>query len=177
MLERSPVSATVPDWSRETPRGWWDPGRRLIRSIRRYQACAASASPFTRAVRRYWVLQHWFWSIVTSCEIPLCTEIGGGLLLTHPNGIVIHPDARLGPNCLVFQQVTIGVGKGGVPTIGGHVDIAAGAKLVGKIVVADHALIGLNAVVMRDVPRGGVAVGAPARIARIREFAEDDIVG
>ena len=43
-------------------------------------------------------------------------------------------------------------------------DIGAGAKLLGPITVGDGASIGANAVVLRDVPAGAVAVGIPARI-------------
>jgi serine O-acetyltransferase len=92
-------------------------------------------------------------------------QLGGGLLIPHPNGIVIHPDATIGVNCLIHQQVTIGVaGNRGVPRIGGHVDIGAGAKILGGVVIGDHAKIGANAVVTRDVPAGATAVGIPARI-------------
>jgi hypothetical protein len=41
----------------------------------------------------------------------------GGLLSPHPNGIVIHPRARIGVNCLLFQQETIGPAGGGVPVL------------------------------------------------------------
>jgi serine O-acetyltransferase len=113
------------------------------------------------------VLRHRFWSIVTGAEIPLATQIGGGLLILHPNGIVIHPDAHVGPNCLIFQQVTLGtlggVG-GGAPKIGGHVDIGAGAKVLGNVTVGDHAKIGANAVVLTDVPAYATAIGVPAHI-------------
>lgn len=86
-------------------------------------------------------------------------------MLPHPNGVVIHPRANVGPNCLIFQQVTVGNGDGAdVPKIGGHVDIGAGAKLLGGIIVGDHARIGANAVVLQDVPEGATAVGIPARI-------------
>jgi serine O-acetyltransferase len=122
------VSAATPDWSREAPRRWWDPGRQLLRAIRRYQHYRARRGIAAAVWRRYWVAQHTFWSTVTQCDIPLTANIGGGLLMTHPNGIVIHPAAKIGPNCLVFQQVTIGANRGGVPTIGGHVDIGAGRR-------------------------------------------------
>jgi serine O-acetyltransferase len=109
---------------------------------------------------------HRFWSVVAGADIPLNTQIGGGLLLPHPNGIVVHPDVRIGPNCLLFQQVTIGsAGKdGGVPTLGGHVDVGAGAKVLGRIVIGDDVRIGANAVVLTDVPAGATAVGIPARV-------------
>ncbi|MEK6193521.1 MAG: serine acetyltransferase, partial [Deltaproteobacteria bacterium] len=113
------------------------------------------------------VLQHRFWSGVCGADIPLNTTLGGGLILTHPNGIVIHPQAQIGANCLVFQQVTIGMGQvSGVPVIGGHVDIGAGAKILGGIRIGDHAKIGANSVVLQDVPVGATAVGIPARIIR-----------
>ena len=105
--------------------------------------------------------------MVTGADIPLDTQIGGGLLLPHPIGVVIHPRARVGPNCLIFQQVTIGTRHGsGAPEIGGHVDIGAGAKILGPVRIGDHACIGANAVVLEDVPEGCTAVGVPARIAR-----------
>ncbi len=78
--------------------------------------------------------------------------------------MVIHPDAQIGPNCLLFQQVTIGSAHVGVPRIGGHVDIGAGAKVIGPIHVGDHACIGANAVVVKDVPAGATVVGIPARV-------------
>ena len=94
-------------------------------------------------------------------------------MLPHPNGVVIHPDARVGPNCLIFQQVTLGtLATGGTPVIGGHVDIGAGAKLLGGIVVGEHAQIGANAVVLTDVPARSVAVGIPARCLPIKMGAE-----
>ena len=159
------VSATVPDWSRERPRRWWDPSRRLLRSIRRWQAWNASRAPWAPLFRGWWVLQHRFWSVITQASIPLGTRIGGGLILPHPNGIVIHPKTEIGPNCLILQQVTLGTSRNddGTPRLGGHVDIGAGAKILGAVTVGDHAAVGANAVVIRDVPPGSLMVGIPAR--------------
>lgn len=158
------VSAHEPDWSREAPRGFWDPSRRLLRSIRRWQA--AGTGPWGRIARKRWVLSHRFWSVVTGADIPLDVQIGGGLLIPHPNGIVIHPQAVIGPNCLILQQVTLGVteARGGAPVLGGHVDIGAGAKILGPVRLGDHAVVGANAVVTADVPAGMVARGVPARL-------------
>ncbi len=160
------VSATVPDWTRETKRFWaWDPSRALLGTIRDYQRATARGGYTARICRVFAVARHRFWAAVTGADIPINTVIGGGLLLPHPNGVVIHPDVRIGPNCLIFQQVTLGAHRGGIPTIGGHVDIGAGAKIVGPVVIGDNARIGMNAVVMIDVPAGGVAYGVPARLA------------
>ncbi len=155
------ISATEPDWSRERRRGaGWAPGRAVLAAIRSYQSARGPLAPLVRKVA---VLRHRFWSTVAGCDIPINTLIGGGLLIPHPNGIVVHPGSRIGPNCLIFQQVTIGF-AGGVPTLGGHVDIGAGARLLGPITIGDHAKIGANAVVIVDVPPGATAVGIPARI-------------
>jgi serine O-acetyltransferase len=160
------VSAQTPDWTREHKRAFsWAPSRSLIASVRAYQRHQASRSPLAACARLAAVLRHRFWSVVTGADIPLNSRLGGGLLLPHPNGIVIHPQAEVGPNCLIFQQVTLGVGgRPGTPRIGGHVDIGAGAKVLGGVVVGDHARIGANAVVLDDIPAGATAVGIPARI-------------
>lgn len=157
-------SADHPDWSREQkPFFKWDPARSLLASIRSYQRLRSSRSPLAAFGRKIAVIRHRFWSIVTGADIPINTDIGGGLLLPHPNGIVIHPGARIGPNCLIFQQVTIGMREGdGVPVLGGHVDAGAGAKILGSVRIGNHAVIGANAVVLEDVPDNHVATGIPA---------------
>ncbi len=168
------VSAREPDWSRERCGIFeWKPGAQLVRSIRRYQRIRRWPLPFRLAVQPLAVLAYRFWSVASGADVPLNAELGGGLVLLHPNGIVIHARARIGPNCLLFQQVTIGTDRqGGVPELGGHVDVGAGAKLIGAIRIGDHALIGANAVVLRDVPAGCVAVGVPARILSKRTEPE-----
>ena len=116
------------------------------------------------------MLRHRVWSVVTGADIPISTHLEGGLLLPHPNGVVIHADAHIGPNCLIFQQVTIGTrDDGGAPTIGGHVDIGAGAKILGPVHIGRHVRIGANAVVLVDVPDHCLAVGVPAVVRTPRE--------
>lgn len=163
-LEDHIISAEIPDWSREKKSFFsWDPSRSLLASIRRYQLYSTSRNPLLKLISKTIVLRHRFWSVVTSADIPLNCQLGGGLVLPHPNGIVIHPDAVIGPNCLIFQQVTIGTRSGKAPpVIGGHVDIGAGAKILGNIIIGDHANIGANAVVLKDIPASKSAVGIPA---------------
>jgi len=166
MLQTSEISATIPDWSRERVRRFFDPSRQLLRHIRGYQR-VQSQSGLLRSIRKSWhVFWYRVWSVATGAEIDLNAKIGGGLLIPHPNGIVIHPEVLIGPNCLIFQQVTLGTGGpvSGSPKLGGHVDIGAGAKILGGVTIGDHARIGANAVVLQDVPRGATAVGVPARI-------------
>jgi len=164
------ISAETADWSREhKPVCAWKPSRSLLASIRAYQR-HTGRGPIHALARGIAVLRHAFWSVVSGADIPLNCRLGGGLLLPHPNGVVIHPSVDVGPNCLVFQQVTLGAGsRPGFPRLGGHVDVGAGAKILGGVTIGDHARIGANAVVMIDVPAGATAVGIPARIVSQRE--------
>lgn len=144
------ISAIEPDWSREALTAFWQPGRRLLKAIRDYQGLENRNGIFSKIRRRLCVWRHRFWCIVTGADIPLECKIGGGLLIPHPNGIVIHPHAEIGVNCLIFQQVTIGTRRGGgVPTLEGHVDVGAGAKIFGAVVIPAHSEVPANAVVTK----------------------------
>ena len=166
LVETTPaISPTEPDWSRERSPRRWAPGPRLLATIRGYQKWKPRGL-IGLLVSKYYVLRWRLWSVLSGSDIPLNCKIGGGLLLPHPTGVVIHPDAVIGPNCLIMQQVTLGACRKnpGLPRLGGHVDIGAGAKLLGGITIGDHAQIGANSVVLCDVPAGATAVGIPARI-------------
>lgn len=154
------ISAERPDWSREQRTAFWQPSQQLLRAIRGYQAATAKNHYIARLWAKWWVLCHRFWSVICGCDIPLNCQLGGGLLLAHPIGVVIHPDAVIGPNCLILQNTTI---VGGV-ILGGHVDVGAGAKIIAPVTIGAHAKIGANAVVMQPIPEGASAVGIPARI-------------
>lgn len=101
--------------------------------------------------------------------VPGC-QVGAGLLIQHPNGIVIGHGAVIGDNCTILQQVTVGelrldaAGDRRYPTIGDRVMLGAGARILGGIRVGHGAVIGANSVVLDDVPANATAVGIPARI-------------
>lgn len=161
-----PMSATEPDWTRERYHTFWEPSRQLIAALRDYARARERGGALSRFESKLAVARHRFWSVVCGADIPLnCFQLGGGLLLPHPQGVVIHPNAELGPNCTLFQHVTIGTGpKPGAPKLGGHVDVGAGAQILGGVVIGDHAVVGANAVVVDDVPPHALAVGVPATV-------------
>jgi len=112
---------------------------------------------------------------IYSVELPRGTKVGRRLWIPHPAGIVISHRAEIGDDCLILQNVTIGLGghRGArkrppphAPRIGNDVEIGAGAVLMGGITVGDGARIGPNAVVMTDVPAGGTAYAAPAKVLK-----------
>jgi serine O-acetyltransferase len=93
-----------------------------------------------------------------------CSEIGPGLFIQHGFATIVAA-RRVGRNCWINQQVTIGFTRpDDRPTIGDDVFVYAGAKVLGDVTVGDGACVGANAVVLSDVPAGAVAVGVPARI-------------
>jgi serine O-acetyltransferase len=107
--------------------------------------------------------------MLTGVELPCETRVGRRLRIEHFGGIVISGDSVIGDDVVLRHGVTIGLkrtGQRGAPRIGNRVDIGAGAKILGNITIGDDAVIGANAVVLKDVPPGAFAVGIPARIIR-----------
>lgn len=96
---------------------------------------------------------------------PKC-KIGKNIHFMHLDGVTIGSGVEIGNNCTIYQQVTIGKEKEQFPTIGDNVTIYAGAKVLGGIKIGNNAVIGANAVVLKDVPDNCVAVGIPARIIK-----------
>lgn len=103
--------------------------------------------------------------ILTGIELPCEAQIGRNFVIDHAGGIVISGFARFGDHCRIRSGVVVGlsrVDEPRAPVIGNHVDIGAGAKVLGAITIGDNVLIGANAVVVRDVPADSIAVGVPA---------------
>ena len=105
---------------------------------------------------------------VTGVDIHPEAQIGRRVFIDHATGVVIGQTAQVGNDVVIFHGVTLGgvamtPGKRH-PTVGDHVMIGAGAKVLGPITVGTGVKIGANAVVVKDVPCGNVATGVPARL-------------
>ena len=105
---------------------------------------------------------------LTGIEIHPGAVLGRRLFIDHGMGIVIGETAVVGDDVVLFHGATLG-GKAmrpgkRHPTLGDRVVVGAGAKILGPVWIGDDAQIGANAVVVKDVPPGAVAVGVPARI-------------
>jgi serine O-acetyltransferase len=109
------------------------------------------------------------WSrFLTNIEIHPGATIGRRFFIDHGAGIVIGETAIIGDDVTMYHQVTLG----GTslertkrhPTVGNHVLLGMGAKVLGNITIGDGARIGANAVVTRDVPPNTSVVGVPGRI-------------
>lgn len=95
---------------------------------------------------------------------------GPGLYIAHYGTIVVNGNARVGKNCWIYPGSNIGAnteGPNDVPTIGDDVYIGPGAKIFGKIKIADNISIGANAVVTKSFETCGVTIaGVPARVIK-----------
>ena len=139
--------------------------KRLLKSIESYQYHRARRGPWHCLMRKIARARHVVWSVMTQSDIAPEAKLGRGLMLPHPNGVVIHEDAVIGDDCMIMQQVTIGmIGEDCVPRLGNNVYVGAGAKIIGKVEIGDGARIGANAVVTKDVPANHTAIGIPARL-------------
>lgn len=71
---------------------------------------------------------------------------------------------KIGKNCTILHNVTIGAGRGGAPTIGDNVYIGAGALIIGGVTVGDNVKIGAGAIVVQDIPPNCTVVCEKAKI-------------
>ncbi|MDA0739138.1 MAG: serine O-acetyltransferase [Nitrospirae bacterium] len=107
---------------------------------------------------------------ITGVEIHPGAKIGHGFFIDHGMGVVIGETAEIGDFVTLFQGVTLG-GTGKEkgkrhPTLGNHVVVGSGAKVLGNIRVGDFVKIGANSVVLRSVPSNSTVIGIPGRIIK-----------
>lgn len=107
----------------------------------------------------------------TGIDIHPGATIGKRLFIDHGEGVVIGETAVIGDDVTIYQGATLGgtgkhTGKRH-PTVGNHVTISAGAKVLGPLTVGDHAKIGAGAVVLKDVPAFSTVVGVPGHVVRL----------
>lgn len=108
------------------------------------------------------------------CVIPQLDELlEKNTYFPHPVGIVINGKTKIGKNCTIFQNVTIGDSFSNklpskYPTIGDNVMIFANSVIIGGITIGDNAIIGAGSVVLHDVPQNSIVAGNPAKIIKLR---------
>ncbi len=126
---------------------------------------------------------HWLWtqgrqtlafhlqsrvSELFQVDIHPAARFGSGVFIDHGTGIVVGETAVVGNDVSMLHGVTLGgTGAAGVdrhPKIGDGVLLGAGAKVLGNIIVGDHAKVASGSVVLKNVPPGCTAAGVPARL-------------
>jgi serine O-acetyltransferase len=105
---------------------------------------------------------------VTGIEIHPGAQIGEGLFIDHGMGIVIGETSVIGNDCHLNQGVTLGgtstKREKRHPTLRDHVQVGAGATLMGNITVGEYARIGAGSVVLTNVPAYATVVGVPGHV-------------
>src|SRR5439155_10920672 len=106
----------------------------------------------------------------TGIEINPAATIGRSFFIDHGMGVVIGETTEIGDHVTLFQGVTLG-GTGKErgkrhPTLGSHVVVGAGAKILGGIKIGDNVKIGANSVVLKSVLPNSTVIGVPARIIK-----------
>src|SRR2546426_8174486 len=94
--------------------------------------------------------------MLTGIEIHPSATIGSGFFIDHGMRVVIGETAEIGNYVTLFQGVTLGgTGKDRGkrhPTLGNHVVVGDGAKILGGIRIGDNVKIWANSVVIKSVP-------------------------
>ena len=118
--------------------------------------------------------------IITGIEIHPAAIIGRRFFIDHGEGVVIGATTIIGDDVLIYQQVTLGgTGKDKGkrhPTLGNHVIVGAGAKVLGNITLGDYVRVGAGSVVVEDVPEYSTVVGVPGRIVRRKIRDENGVL-
>lgn len=113
-----------------------------------------------------WILRHY--SHKYGIYLPYNTSVGPGLYIAHFGGIYVYHKSRIGSNFTIDQEIVLGKSMRGphkgAPVIGDNVYVGPGAKIIGNVRIGNHAAIGANSVVTKDVPDHAVAAGVPARV-------------
>lgn len=116
--------------------------------------------------------------VLFGSSLPAASEVGPGLVIPHPVGMGFSSNVKIGSNVTLFAGCLIGAAgyedrsKDGLPTIGDGAFIFTRAQVVGPVNVGNDAIVGANAVVMKDVPPGAIILGAPGRVVRYRDGFE-----
>ncbi|MCC5618067.1 serine acetyltransferase [Nostoc sp. CHAB 5836] len=103
-------------------------------------------------------------------DLPYTVKLGRRVIIEHQGAIVIHGNCVIGDDCIIRQGVTLGNRyldrPFEAPKLGDRVNVGAGAKILGGLIIGDEVNIGANAVVLSDIPADQTAVGIPAKIIK-----------
>ena len=107
---------------------------------------------------------------LTGCEIEFNANIGPGLCIAHPVGIVIGRGTTIGANATIFQGVSFGVKDWdpdnirSFPSVGDNCFFFAGCAVFGPVRIGNNCIVGGHSVVLSDVPDDALAVGLPMKL-------------
>ncbi|MGC4121428.1 MAG: glycosyltransferase [Myxococcales bacterium] len=104
-------------------------------------------------------------------------ELAPGVMLVHGFGLAISHAAKVGPACILFHNVTLGMGtdpetrQTGAPTLQANVHVGPGATLIGPITVGAGSKVMAGVTLTRSVPAGSVVAAPEPEIRKRAEAA------
>lgn len=128
-------------------------------------------------VKLFGIKMKFKWCLINQIEDSCCIQDlpkfkAQNTYFPHPVGIVIHPDVKIGKDCIIFQNVTIGRGKyiehnhSDIPVLGDNVTIYANAVIVNGIRIGNNVTIGAGSIVLKDIPDNSTVAGNPAKVIK-----------
>lgn len=113
-------------------------------------------------------------------KVYLCNHLTIGIkylkrqntVFPHPVGIVLGTKVRIGKNCVIYQNVTVGTKEtknfavAPYPTIEDNVTIFANSIIFGDVTIGANSIIGAGSVVFTSVPPNSIVAGNPAKIIK-----------
>ena len=123
----------------------------------------------------HFVIARMLWKPMESLYI-YTKDIGGGLYIQHGFATIITAK-KIGENCRIYQQVTIGYKGDGTPVLEDNVSVTCGAKVLGDITMHKNSLAAAGAVVVKDVPENAIVAGVPAKIIGYKDENNLDFQG
>ena len=130
----------------------------------------------TLVAMMHFVIARILWKPMESLYI-YTEDIGGGLYIQHGFSTIITAK-KIGENCRIYQQVTIGYKSGECPPVlENNVAVTCGAKVLGDITMHSGSLAAAGAVVVKDVPENAIVAGVPAKIIGYKDENNLDLQG
>lgn len=124
----------------------------------------------------------WYTFLRKRYERRFCSEIpinvfGKGLIIWHPERIIVNPESTVGNYCSLSSGVVIAQAHGQCPTVGNYVEFMIDSKVLGGGRIADHVRIGANALVLKPIEEENTTwAGVPARKINDRGTIETPVV-
>lgn len=128
-----------------------------VQVAHRLKKGGAFASFLGRLIMRFGSKKYWI-------QIPDKVEIGYGLYISHFGQIVMNENTKIGNNCNISQNFTIGSNENKAATIGDNVYIGPNVCIVEEINIGSNATIGAGSIVTKDIPENATAAGNYAKI-------------
>lgn len=151
---------------------WYMTYKKEFRNLIQHRLKYPSHSPATLV---HYLIARMLWKPMESLYI-YTKDIGGGLYIQHGFATIISAK-KIGQNCRVYQQVTIGYKGDLSPVLEDNVSVTCGAKVLGDVTMHSGSLAAAGSVVVKDVPENAIVGGVPAKIIGYKDENNLDFQG